>query len=57
MNLDQYQNLIKYLKTDTLSSNLTDNEKRTIINQSRHYKVENKLLYSAGQQETSNLSI
>ena len=45
MNLDQYQNLIEYLESDILPSNLTDNEKWTIINQSRYYKVKDELLY------------
>jgi len=51
MNLDQYQNLIEYLESDILPSNLTDNEKRTIINQSRHYKVKDKLLYKKNRKD------
>ena len=31
MNLDQYQNLIEYLETDTLPSNLTDNENGQLL--------------------------
>ena len=51
MNLDQYQHLIEYLESDILPSNLTDNEKRTIINQSRHYKVKDKLLYKKNRKD------
>ena len=37
MNLDQYQNLVEYLDTDEIPPNLTENEKQTIIKQSRYY--------------------
>ena len=51
MNLDQYQNLLEYLESDTLSPDLTDNEQRTIINQSRRYEVKNKLLYKKNRKD------
>ena len=51
MNLNQYQNLLEYLESDTLSPNLTDNEQRTIINQSRRYEVKNKLLYKKNRKD------
>ena len=51
MNLDRYQNLMEYLESDILPSNLTDNEKRTIINQSRYYKVKDKLLYKKNRKD------
>src|SRR5260363_386585 len=51
MNLDQYQNLLEYLESDTLSPDLMDNEQRTIINQSRRYEVKNKLLYKKNRKD------
>ena len=51
MNLDQYQHLLEYLESDTLSPDLTDNEQRTIINQSRRYEVKNKLLYKKNRKD------
>ena len=51
MNLDQYQNLLAYLESDTLSPDLMDNEQRTIINQSRRCEVKNKLLYKKNRKD------
>lgn len=52
MNLDQYQHLIEYIESDTLSPELTDNEKRILISQSRRYEVKNKLLYKKNRKKT-----
>ena len=51
MNLDQYQNLVEYLETDKLSLDLTDNEQRTLIKQSRYYQLKNKLLYKKNRKD------
>lgn len=51
MNLDQYQHLIEYIESDTLSPELTDNEKRILISQSRKYEVKNKLLYKKNRKK------
>ena len=45
MNLDHYINLTTYLELDELPPDLTENEKRTIIKQSRYYELRNRLLY------------
>ena len=51
MNLDQYQNLIEYLESDTLPPELTDSEQRTLIKQSRYFQVKNKLLYKKNRKD------
>ena len=52
MNLDQYQNLVEYLETDKLLFDLTDNEQRTLIKQSRYYQLKNKLLYKKNHKDS-----
>lgn len=51
MNLDQYQHLVEYLETDKLPLDLTDNEQRTLIKQSRYYQLKNKLLYKKNRKD------
>ena len=51
MNLDQYQTLVEYLEIDKLPLDLTDNEQRTLIKQSRYYQLKNKLLYKKNRKD------
>ena len=52
MNLDLYYNLYNYLELDTIPDNFIDNEKKQLINQTRHY---NKLLYRKNRKNPQQL--
>ena len=54
MNLDHYKNLVDYLETDELPLDLTDNEKWTLIKQSRFYEIRNKILYKKNKKDQNN---
>ena len=51
MNLDYYINLVKYLETDELFSDLTEHKQRTLIKQSRYYQLKHKLLYKKNRKD------
>jgi hypothetical protein len=55
MNLDQYQHLVEYLDTDEIPTNLTENEKRTIVKQSRYYYLKNRILYKKNRKDSNQL--
>ena len=55
MNLDQYQHLVQYLDTDEIPPNFTENEKRTIVKQSRYYYLENRILYKKNRKDPKQL--
>ena len=55
MNLDHYINLTTYLESDELPPDLTENEKRTIIKQSRYYELRNRLLYKKNRKNPDKL--
>ena len=55
MNLDQYQNLVEYLETDELPSDLMDFEKWILLKWSRYYILKNKLLYKKNRKDPEKL--
>ena len=51
MNLNRYNQLYDYLKSDKLLEEFTDYEKKQLINQARYFEIRCNLLYKKNQKD------
>jgi hypothetical protein len=55
MELDRYQNLMNYLETDVIPDELTEQQKKQLINQARYFEVKKGLLYKKNRKDPQTL--
>ena len=54
MNLDRYINLYNYIETDRIPDSFTEEAKRQLIRQAKHFQIKHELLYKKNHKDAGH---